>query len=43
MTGPFAAAVMQAEFDFDVAGYHARPDVFALTVDPRPKPSVREI
>ncbi len=35
--------VMQAKFDFDVTGHYARPDVFALTVDTRAKPSVREI
>lgn len=37
------AEVMRAKFDFDVTGHYARPDVFSLTVDTRPKPAVREI
>jgi nitrilase len=32
--------VARAKFDFDVAGHYARPDVFQLHVDERPKPPV---
>ncbi len=34
------AAIPRAKYDFDVVGHYARPDVFALTVDTRAKPSV---
>ncbi|MCL7451803.1 MAG: carbon-nitrogen hydrolase family protein [Anaerolineae bacterium] len=33
-------AVVRARFDFDPMGHYARPDVFRLVVDERPKPSV---
>ena len=35
--------VMRAKYDFDVTGHYARPDVFQLTVDTRPKTPVQEI
>jgi nitrilase len=31
-------AVVRARFDFDPVGHYARPDVFRLVVDERPKP-----
>ncbi len=33
--------VMRAKYDFDVTGHYARPDIFGLTVDARPKQAVR--
>lgn len=35
--------VMRAKFDFDVTGHYARPDVFEIRVDTRPKSAVREV
>jgi nitrilase len=32
--------IPRAKFDLDVVGHYARPDVFRLSVDERPKPSV---
>lgn len=32
--------VAQGRFDFDVVGHYARPDVFRLLIDERPKPPV---
>lgn len=34
------AELPRAKYDFDVVGHYARPDVFALSVDTRAKPSV---
>lgn len=31
----------RAKYDFDCVGHYARPDIFALAVDSRPKPPVR--
>jgi len=32
--------IARGKFDFDVVGHYARPDVFTLSVDGRPKPAV---
>ena len=34
------AQVMRGKYDFDVAGHYARPDIFQLSVDDRPKRAV---
>ncbi len=33
--------IARGKYDFDVVGHYARPDVFSLSVDERPKPAVR--
>jgi nitrilase len=33
----------KAKFDFDAVGHYSRPDIFRLTVDDRPKPSVATV
>jgi nitrilase len=33
----------KAKFDFDAVGHYSRPDIFSLTVDDRPKPSVTTV
>jgi nitrilase len=34
------SAIARSKFDFDVTGHYARPDVFRLEVDERPRPPV---
>lgn len=36
-------AVWRGKYDFDATGHYARPDIFHLQVDTRPKPAVQEI
>ena len=35
--------VSRGKFDFDVVGHYARPDIFKLTVDERPKQPVEQV
>lgn len=34
------SAIARSKFDFDVTGHYARPDVFRLEIDERPRPPV---
>jgi nitrilase len=35
--------VARGKYDLDVVGHYARPDIFRLLVDERPKPAVETI
>lgn len=35
--------ITRGKYDFDATGHYARPDVFELVVDTRPKPAVRSV
>jgi nitrilase len=35
--------VARSKFDFDVVGHYARPDIFQLRVDERPKPGIEDL
>lgn len=35
--------LMRARYDFDVVGHYARPDIFTLTIDERPKPGIARV
>lgn len=35
--------IARGKYDFDASGHYARPDIFQLTVDTRPKPAVRTV
>lgn len=37
------ADIVRGKFDFDVAGHYARPDIFSLKVDERPKSPVSQM
>ncbi len=37
------AELIRARYDFDVVGHYARPDIFSLSVDERPRPGVVRI
>ena len=35
--------ITRGKFDFDVSGHYARPDIFQLSVDERPKDPVTQV
>ncbi|MEO1732930.1 MAG: carbon-nitrogen hydrolase family protein [Pseudomonadota bacterium] len=37
------ADIVKGKFDFDVTGHYARPDIFTLSVDERPKTPVQKV